>query len=228
MFTRTVSTDDLARLKREREDADREYNAALTALDRALLRLRDVPHPPTPYDEHQLRPLNEQWNLLAVRPIGTGWRGRFWSAVWSAVSPLFERQHAFNAALVEHLNRNTSVHREVATSAATTLTFMHEELIKTIEFQSRIVQYLQTITPYVDTKDREIAGLMRRINEDVGESLMGSAGALGDVADELRKRSESMTARERRYQAQIEDVRASFAVVNQVTQRKFPLSGPLF
>ena len=134
MFTRTVSTDDLARLKREREDADREYNAALTALDRALLRLRDVPHPPTPYDEHQLRPLNEQWNLLAVRPIGTGWRGRFWSAVWSAVSPLFERQHAFNAALVEHLNRNTSVHREVATSAATTLTFMHEELIKTIEF----------------------------------------------------------------------------------------------
>jgi O-antigen chain-terminating methyltransferase len=218
MFTRTVSTDDLARLKREREDADREYNAALTALDRALLRLRDVPHPPPPYDEHQLRPLNEQWNLLAVRPIGTGWRGRFWSAIWSAVSPLFERQHAFNAALVEHLNRNTSVHREVATSAATTLTFMHEELIKTIEFQSRIVQHLQTITPYVDTKDREIAGIMRRINEDVGESLMGSAGALGDVADELRKRSESMTARERRYEAQIEDVRASFAVVNQVTQ----------
>ena len=225
MFTRTVSPDDLALLKREREDADRKYNAALTALDRALLRLRDVPHPPPPYDEQQLTPLNEQWDLLAVRPIDTGWRGRLRSFIWSAVSPLFERQHAFNAALVEHLNRNTSVHREVAASAATTLTFVYEELVKAIEFQSRIVQYLQTVTPYVDTKDREVAGLMRRINEDVGEFVTGLAGALGDVADELRKRSESMTARERRYDAreqkyvaQVEDVRAGFAVVNQVTQ----------
>ena len=240
MFTRTVSTDDLTRFKREREDADRQYNDALTALDRALQRLRDVPHPPPPYDEHQLTPLNERWDLLAVKPVDRGWRGRLRSVIWSAVAPLFERQHAFNAALVEHLNRNTSVHREVAASAATTLAFMHEELAKAIEFQSRIVQYLQTITPYVDTKDREIAGLMRRINEDIGEfvdeffthrvapldqRVAGLAGALGDVAEELDKRSESMTARERRYDAreqqyvrQVEDVRASFAVVNQVAQ----------
>ena len=232
MFTRTVSTEDLARFKREREDADRKYNDALSALDRALQRLRDVPHPPPLYDEHQLTPLNERWDLLAVRPVDSGWRGRLRSVIWSAVAPIFERQHAFNAALVEHLNRNTSVYREVAASAATTLTFMREELVKAIEFQSRIVQYLQTVTPYVDTKDREIAGLMRRINEDVGEfvthqdnRIAGLAGALGDVADELRKRSESMTARERRYDArerqyvaQVEDVRTSFAVVNQVTQ----------
>ena len=232
MFTRTVSADDLARFKREREDADRTYNDALTALDRALQRLRGVPHPPPPYDEHQLAPLNERWDLLSVRPVDHGWRGRLRSVIWSAVAPLFERQHTFNAALVEHLNRNTSVHRELTASAATTLTFIHEELVKAIEFQSRIVQFVQTVTPYVDTKDREIAGLMRRLNEDVGEfvthqdnRIAGLAGALGDVADELRKRSESMSARERRYDAreqqyvaQVEDVRASFAVVNQVTQ----------
>ena len=53
--------------------------------------------------------------------------------------------------------------------------------------------------------------------------VAGLAGGLGNVADELRKRTESMTARERRFDArekgyvsQIEDVRASFAVVNQV------------
>ena len=230
MFTRTVTADDLARLKGEREDADGRYNDALSALDGALQRLRDVPHPPPPYDEHQLQPLNERWDLLAVRPVdGGGWRGRLRAVIWSAVAPLIERQHAFNAALVEHLNRNTSVHREVAASAATTLTFMREELVKAIEFQSRLVQYLQTVTPYVDTKDREIAGLMRRINEDVGEFVtqldQRTAAALGNIADELRKRSESMTARERRFDArerqyveQVEDVRASFAVVNQVTQ----------
>ena len=225
MFTRTVSADDLARFKREREDADRTYNDALTALDRAVQRLRNVPHPPPPYDERQLARLNERWDLLSLRPADRGWRGRVRSVIWSAVAPLFERQHAFNAALVEHLNRNTAVHREVAASAATTLAFIHEELVKAIEFQSRVIQYVQTVTPYVDTKDREVAGLMRRINEDVGEFGTHLAGALGNVADELRKRSESMTARERRYDAreqqyaaQVEDVRASFAVVNQVTQ----------
>ena len=232
MFTRTVSTDDLALLKRTREAADQAYNEALTALDGALQRLRDLPHPPPLYDEHQLTPLNERWDLLAAKPEATGWRGRLQAIVWSAVAPLFERQQAFNAALVEHLNRNTSVHREVSASATSTLAFMREELVKAIEFQSRMVQYLQTVTPYVDTKDREIAGLMRRINEDVGEfvthqdnRIAGLAGALAEVADELRKRSESMTARERRYEArerqyvaQVEDVRASFAVVNQITQ----------
>ena len=235
MFTRTVSTDDLARLERDRKDADRGYNDALTALDGALQRLREMPHPPPPYDEHQLTPLNEQWDLLAVKPVAVGWRGRLKSRIWAVVAPLFERQHAFNAALVDHLNRNVSVQRGVTSSAVSTLAVIREELVNAIEFQTKVIQYLQMLTPYVDTKDREVAGLMRRINEDIGEfvthrfaqldhRVAGLAGGLGNVADELRKRTESMTARERRFDArekryvsQIEDVRASFAVVNQVT-----------
>lgn len=218
MFTRTVSADDLARLKREREEADRTYNDALTALDQAVQRLRDVPHPPPPYDEHQLASLNERWDLLSVRPVDGGWRGRLRSVIWSAVAPLFERQHTFNAALVEHLNRNASVHREVAASAATTLAFMHEELVRAIEFQSRIVQYVQTVTPYVDTKDHEIAGLMRRINEDVAVINAGLAGTLGGVADEMRKRFESTRARERRLESRIDDVHSTTAVAHRLSQ----------
>lgn len=235
MFTRTVSTDDLARLNREREDADRAYNDALSVLDRAIQRLREMPHPPPAYDEHQLTPLNEQWDLLALKPAGVGWRGRLKSWMWAVVAPLFERQHAFNAALVDHLNRNVSVQRGITASAVSTLAVIREELVNAIGFQTKVIQYLQMLTPYVDTKDREVAGLMRRINEDIGEfvthrfaqlehRVAGLAGGLGNVADELVKRTESMTARERRfdtrekqYVSQIEDVRASFAVVNQVT-----------
>ena len=43
---RTVSVEDLATLKQEREDADARYNAALTAVDGAVQRVGDVPHPP--------------------------------------------------------------------------------------------------------------------------------------------------------------------------------------
>ena len=39
MLTRPVTADDLARLRAERDEADRRYNEALTALDRALPRL---------------------------------------------------------------------------------------------------------------------------------------------------------------------------------------------
>ena len=62
---RTVSEDDLARLKREREAADARYNAALTAVDAAVQRLADLPHPPPGPDEHQVTPLNQQFALQA-------------------------------------------------------------------------------------------------------------------------------------------------------------------
>ena len=48
--------DDIARRRVEREAADRAYNEALTALDRALPKLPDLPHPPVAYDESQQRP----------------------------------------------------------------------------------------------------------------------------------------------------------------------------
>ena len=41
----------IARLDRERGDADRDYNPALTGVDRAALPRPELPHPPPPYDE---------------------------------------------------------------------------------------------------------------------------------------------------------------------------------
>ena len=82
MFNRPLTVDDLARLKQERDDADRAYNDALTALDGAVQRLRDMPPSPPSYDEHQITPLNERWDLLQARPNNQpGWRGRVWVGV---------------------------------------------------------------------------------------------------------------------------------------------------
>src|SRR5439155_5598134 len=63
--------DDLAALKAEREAADREYNEALTRLDRAIQQLpADFPHPPPVPDEHQITPLNTLWKIVAPRARG--------------------------------------------------------------------------------------------------------------------------------------------------------------
>ena len=170
MTKRTVAPEDLQRLYDERQAADQAYNDALTALAEALQQLRDLPHPPPPYDDSQVATLHALADPLADAPdAGAGWRGRLRARVRGMVAPMFERQKTFNAALVDHIDRNAATHREAPLAVASAIELIREELERLVRFQSRLVQFAEEITPYVDTKDREVSGLMRRINEDNAE-----------------------------------------------------------
>src|SRR5947209_6465040 len=199
------SPDDLAALKAERAAADREYNDALTRLDRAIQQLpADFPQPPPGPDEHQITPLNTLWKIDVPRAGGGGWRGRFVAAVRRSVAPLFEQQQAFNAAVVDHINRNVPPARETRESIASTLTVLRDTIAELVRFQSLLVVFLQEITPYVDTRDRDVAGLLR-----------GLSGAIDAVADETMKRSEALLARERRHDLRVSDLEAQLATLRQ-------------
>ena len=196
--------DDLAALAAERAAADREYNEALTRLDRAIQQLpRDFPHPPPAPDEQQITPLNALWTIDAP-PAGGGARARLAAAIRRAVAPLFDRQQAFNSAVVDHLNRNVPVARATRESIASTLTVLRDTIAELVRFQSVLIGFLQQITPYVDTRDRDVAGLLR-----------GLSGAINAVADEAMKRSEALLARERRHQIQLDDLEARLAALQQ-------------
>ncbi|PYR03872.1 MAG: hypothetical protein DMG00_25130 [Acidobacteria bacterium] len=193
MVDKASETYDPARLKAERDAADREYNDALTRLDRAIQRLpADFPHPPPGLDEHQITSLNALWKI-DVPAGGGGVRGRIARVVRRFVAPLVEQQQAFNSAVVDHINRNVPVARETQASIATTLTVLHDTIAELVRFQSVLVMFLQQITPYVDTRDRDVAGLLR-----------GLSGAINAVADELMKRSEALTARDARRELQLD------------------------
>jgi len=179
--------DDLAALRAEREAADREYNEALTRLDRAIQQLpANFPHPPPVPDEHQITPLNTLWKIDAPPPAG-GLGRRFVMAVRRAVAPLFEQQQAFNSAVVDHLNRNAPVARQTRESIESTLVVLRDTIAELVRFQSLLVVFLQQITPYVDTRDRDVAGLLR-----------GLSGAINAVADEVMRKSEALVARDAR------------------------------
>jgi hypothetical protein len=194
--------DDPARLEAERDAADRAYNEALTRLDHAIQQLpKDFPHPPPGPDEQQITPLNRLWSIDAP-PAPQGWRGHFVTAVRRAVAPLFERQQTFNSAVVDHLNRSVPVERQTRESIASTLTVLHDAIGELVRFESLLVVYLQQITPYVDTRDRDVAGLLR-----------GLSGAINTVADELMKRSEAMLARDRRHEARVTELEAGLAAM---------------
>ena len=161
-----------------------------------------------PYDEFQITPLNERWELLSLKPDeGRGWLRRLRAHAWAMVAPLFERQQAFNSALVDHINRNIAMQRETTRAIEATLTVLREDQKRFIEYQTLLILYAQQITPYVDTKDRHVAGLMH-----------GLAAGLSGLGDEIQKRWESMVARERRYDAQMNDVRTTLSVMQRAMQ----------
>jgi len=188
------SPDDLEALKEERSAADRAYNEALTRLDRAIQQLPpDFPQPPPVPDEHQVTPLNTLWKIDlphdGVRAL---------SPLRRIVGPLFEQQQAFNAAVVDHVNRTVPVARETRASIGSALTVLHDTIAELVQFQSRLVEFLQQITPYVDTRDRDVAGLLR-----------GLSAAINGVADEMLKRSEATLVRDRRQEMRVEALEAA-------------------
>ncbi len=178
---------DLGLLKQQREEADRSYQEALAAVDRSILKLPDPPHPPPGPDEHQITPLNQKWDILSVDPTAglRGWRRRAARFIWNVVSPVLERQLAFNSTLVDHINRNIPAERAVPVSIESTIATMSEQLAFVQAFQSRLVVYLQRITGYIDTKDR---------HEDIAAAAVSFSTALDQVTDEVRKLSISLAS----------------------------------
>jgi SAM-dependent methyltransferase len=181
----------LERLARERLEADRKYNDALTALDQAVMRQADLPSPSAAVDDHQLASLNDSWSV-ADRPSTGGWKGRIASIVWRVMRPSLEKQTAFNSRLVDHLNRNAAAARASQQSLEATIGALRTRLSDLMAFESRLIGYFQQITAYVDTKDREVGS----------RSLIVNA-AVNGVADDVAKRWESLTAREQRFDAKV-------------------------
>ena len=200
MASRIGDDDEIARLKRAREAADRAYNDALTLVDRALAPRPDLPRPPRAFDQRQLHAVNEAWRIApdAGRFAGTGWKRRLLAWAWGFVGPVVERQQHFNGLLVDHLNRTAPAAAEGQQALAATLTALGEYAAALETFQSRLVQYVQQITPFVDTKDHAVAGVARAV-----------MSALDGLSDEVRRRAEAAVAREQRYARQVDELRTT-------------------
>jgi SAM-dependent methyltransferase len=189
----------LRRLKRERDEADRRYNDALTALDRALPPGPALPVAPAGLDDSQLGALNESWNTLTgAPPSGSGWRGRLTGFIWRTVAPYLQRQLTFNSQLVDHLNRNATSQRAAHYGEEELRARLHSDLASLTEFHSRLMQYLQQVTAYVDTRDRDSAAGALVLN-----------ASLSGLAENMDKRWESLSARDGRRDARLDALSAT-------------------
>jgi SAM-dependent methyltransferase len=209
VYKLTVTEADLARLQEERERADRAYNDALTALDRALIVPRPLPGAAAPPDASQLDRLGRLWQIVPQEPVPfTGWKARLGTFVWRMVGPMLQRQQEFNAALVDHANRSAQGAAEAAEAVGRLSAAVAVELQALATLQARLIGYLQQITLYVDTKDRSEVGALRWEVEHRGAGLAAGLSALGD---ELLRRWEAVQTRDQRFEARLAELRASLA-----------------
>ena len=154
-----MSPDKLDTLERERREADRQYNDALTAFDAALI----------PATAHAGAPPSSDSTLPE---FPAGWRGWITRAVHGWLAPWMERQHAFNARTAESLG--TLTQRE------------SERAVAFERFQAALITFLQRNTAFVDTKDRLLTAVAASRIEQQQEVLALLAQRVENAVPELR------------------------------------------
>ena len=203
----------LARLERERQEADKQYNDALTAVDQSLVPPSELPPPPARYDASKLADVNHAWDILSGQApaIDRSFKGRLRGFIWRLIGPPLDAQRRFNAVIVDHLNRNVAAHESAERATAAALAAASEESDQLRRFQTHLLQYLQTVTLYVDTRDRSTGGRADVLNS-----------AISSLTGDWMKRWESLSAREHRADARmntlaaaLDDVRATASLAQQ-------------
>jgi SAM-dependent methyltransferase len=205
----------IARLERERVQADERYNDALTALDRALGGPLAVPDPPSPPATATLETLSRQWNTAPAAPPAAdrSLKGRLRTFIWRMIGPPLEAQKVFNASLVEHATQAALAQTAIRDVVAQLTTTLRAQSDARVRFEAHLIQYLQTVTWYVDTKDRMVGSDAQVIN-----------AGLSALADDWLKRWESLQTREQRWLqhvqhlvASVDDVRATSILAQQTS-----------
>lgn len=143
----------VARLERERAEADRRYSDALTALDaavRALPGAGNLPAADAPAAVPAPLPVP-----AVARPTAAG---RFRAFVWHIVAPAFEAQRQFNQALAARIEQLSTTQAGAARAIDGLRDAIAADRAASARLHTDLVLFLQTITAYVDSKDRALGG----------------------------------------------------------------------
>ena len=140
--------------------------------------LPPIPAPIPAPDRHQIERLNDLYNLSAPGSR-EGWPARFVDAIQRMLVRLLPRQRAFNAVLVDHINRNDLVGIEA-----------HQASVRSIEWVRDTVQFA---LDEVRRHQQALAAWERRSNAAVAalagthEELRASIGVLQQATQTLRR-----------------------------------------
>jgi len=154
-------------------------------LNRCHAKLRDVsdtlpprPAPIPPPDRHQIERLNALYNLTAFSPQ-SNWRRRLVRHIDFLLSRILFRQREFNAALVDHVNRNSAVGLEAHEASARAIEWMDHRLAGALD---ELRRYEQALAARDRRNERASAALAAS-----HEELRASLGVLHQAAQNMKR-----------------------------------------
>ena len=136
------------------------------------------PAPLPPPDRHQIDRLNRLYNLSASEPR-EGWTGRLIDKAQNMMSRLLSRQRAFNAVLVDHINRNDLVGIEAHHASAQTVAWVRD----TVQFAlEELRRHQQALAAWERRTNAAVAVL-----SGTHEELRASIGVLQQATQTLKR-----------------------------------------
>ena len=136
------------------------------------------PAPLPPPDRHQIDRLNRLYDLSASEPR-EGWTGRLIDKAQNMMSRLLSRQRAFNAVLVDHINRNDLVGIEAHHASAQTVAWVRD----TVQFAlEELRRHQQALAAWERRTNAAVAVL-----SGTHEELRASIGVLQQATHTLKR-----------------------------------------
>ena len=135
------------------------------------------PAPIPPPDRHQIERLNALYNLSAFSPQNN-WRRRLVRHLDFLLSRILFRQREFNAALVDHLNRNSAVGLEAHEASARAIEWMDHRLAGAMD---ELRRYEQALAARDRRGEHAVAALAAS-----HEELRASLGVLHQAAQNMK------------------------------------------
>ena len=148
------------------------------------------PQPPRPApspspDRHQLERLNSLYDLnLPSAP--SGWRGRVVDRLRSLLARFLFRQQEFNAALVDHINRNTVVGIETHRASEQTIDWVERTVRTTTDRLEEAVDQLQRHQQALAARERRSDAAVTLL-ASAHEELRASLGVLHQASQNLKR-----------------------------------------
>jgi O-antigen chain-terminating methyltransferase len=139
-------------------------------------------------DRYQIEHLNDLCNLAGASQR-TGWQGRLVNGLRIVLSRLLSRQQAFNAAVVDHINRNAVVGIEAHRASAHMLEWVEEAVLATPDLSDELRRHQEALAARDVRRDTAVRALAASHDE-----LRVSVGMLQQAVQSLKRDLERRAA----------------------------------
>jgi len=142
-----------------------------------------------PPDRSQLERLNTLYRIVDRESVGGGLKARLASSARRLLGRILSRQQEFNAAVVEHINRNMAVGQEAHDASVNTIDWMAGTIDGYRDARDEIQQHLEALLARERRNDTAVRALAAQQDE-----LRSALSVVQQAAHSLKREIEKLSA----------------------------------